>query len=325
MAEGLIIIRDNLGRYSNTPNYDRRKPVEKHYEKLEVLSVDYGVLIGKKHRTMAHCVCDCGKECYVDVCDLRSGSKTSCGCDTSQKRALSNRKNLVGQRFGRLLVVEMLYNYKPTRCRCMCDCGKEKIVIGTALTSGKTKSCGCLQSEIAAQYNKKCATGYVSPYGVEIMDEVKQNKNGVWIYNCKCPICGKIFQELPARIKNGHITSCGCARMSKGEKLVKHILDAFNVCYKMEQSFPDCKYRYRLKFDFAIYENDFIKCVLEYDGEQHYRPSNFFGGEKFYRETKIRDAIKDKYCKDHNIPLIRLPYFLLEDELKKIIINIINP
>ena len=325
MAEGLIKIRDNLGRFDGSPNYERRKPLEKHYGKLTVLSVDYGVMIRNKQYTMAHCICECGREYYVDAYKLRSGAKTSCGCDSDLKRKINNRKDLLGMRFGRLVVIEMLYDSRPTRCRCVCDCGKETVVIGTGLTGGKTQSCGCLQSERASQHNKKCATGYVSTYGVEILNEICKNKNGVWIYNCKCPICGQIFQEIPARIKNGHVTSCGCARMSNGERFIKHFLDISHVCYKMEQSFPDCKYKYRLKFDFCIYEDNYIKCILEYDGAQHYHASDFFGGEKDFKIAKKRDAIKDQYCLDKNIPLLRLPYYLSEEEIRTKIINVINP
>lgn len=58
-------------------------------------------------------------------------------------------ENLEGQRFGRLLVLELLP--EPTRrkhYRCICDCGAEKIVEGANLKRGATKSCGCIVVEI---------------------------------------------------------------------------------------------------------------------------------------------------------------------------------
>jgi len=62
-------------------------------------------------------------------------------------------KNLVGCVFGRLTVIE-LYDKKNNRYRwlCKCSCGKEKIVSKHELSSGDTKSCGCLQKERAAEY-----------------------------------------------------------------------------------------------------------------------------------------------------------------------------
>ena len=51
-----------------------------------------------------------------------------------------------------------------------------------------------------------------------------------------------------------------------------------------------------------------LNLAIEYDGIQHYTPIEFFGGEKALMEQKDRDKQKDKYCKNHNIKLIRIPY-----------------
>lgn len=63
-------------------------------------------------------------------------------------------------------------------------------------------------------------------------------------------------------------------------------------------------------------------CLIEYDGEQHYKPVEFFGGEEGFKNAQYRDKIKNDYCENNNINLIRLPYFLSNDEIKDIIINI---
>lgn len=56
-------------------------------------------------------------------------------------------KDLTGQRFSRLLVLERRENTKANKARwaCLCDCGTEVVAIGAELLSGHTKSCGCLQ------------------------------------------------------------------------------------------------------------------------------------------------------------------------------------
>jgi len=84
--------------------------------------------------------------------------------------------------------------------------------------------------------------------------------------------------------------------------------------------------------DFAIFDKDkVLYCLIEYDGEQHYRPVNFGGmsDEKALNnleKTKKHDQIKNNYCKKNNIKLIRIPYWesnnyknILNDELKEII------
>ena len=64
--------------------------------------------------------------------------------------------DLIGQRFGRLTVLEPLPTQgKKTRWRCLCDCGRETAVSSTHLVSGHTGSCGCLQIERARATNTK--------------------------------------------------------------------------------------------------------------------------------------------------------------------------
>lgn len=78
---------------------------------------------------------------------------------------MSNFKDLTGKRFGRLLVIEKLNNYRNNFTRnhidykVLCDCGTEKIVRGTSLTKKKspTKSCGCWQKEKAKENGKRFA------------------------------------------------------------------------------------------------------------------------------------------------------------------------
>ena len=50
------------------------------------------------------------------------------------------------------------------------------------------------------------------------------------------------------------------------------------------------------------------KYIIEYDGEQHFKPIDVWGGEEALSNTRERDLIKNKYCFDNNIPLIRIPY-----------------
>jgi hypothetical protein len=60
--------------------------------------------------------------------------------------------------------------------------------------------------------------------------------------------------------------------------------------------------------------------LIEYDGIQHYK-SNGWGEEKF-QQQKLKDSLKNKYCKENNIKLLRIPYYetninkLLSDEFK---------
>lgn len=64
-------------------------------------------------------------------------------------------KDLTGQKFGKLTVIKEIENRGKHRLwLCRCECGNEKIIYQTHITTGKTKSCGCLHSEIASEIAK---------------------------------------------------------------------------------------------------------------------------------------------------------------------------
>lgn len=68
---------------------------------------------------------------------------------------MPNFINLLGQRYGRLVVIEQAPNIeKRTAWKCKCDCGKEIITTGNSLRRGDTKSCGCLNNELRALRSK---------------------------------------------------------------------------------------------------------------------------------------------------------------------------
>lgn len=285
----------------------------------------YGVYSGGRKRTFCECDCDCGNHKLILYDSLEHGSVISCGCDLYARRSEKNRKDLTGMRFGRLVVKEMLWDSHPTRARCICDCGRETIVIGTGLTSHKTTSCGCIQKERASQSNTKDWSGVVSDYGVEFICRQSKNSHGQWLWRCRCGLCGKVFVALPAKIMNGHISSCGCRRKSSKEELIEYILKSHSIEYESQYSFSDCKYKDCLLFDFAVFKNGELSLLIEYDGKQHFEPVEFFGGVQSYEEAKKRDAIKNEYCEANNIFLLRLPYTLTDKEIKEKIISAVYP
>jgi hypothetical protein len=103
------------------------------------------------------CQCACGKTTVVSSKHLRTGQTRSCGCLASE--LLSKRNSLVldGQRFGRWIVVERVFNHPSpvSRWLCRCDCGKTKIVLGSSLKQGRSQSCGCFAVETTTKRNRK--------------------------------------------------------------------------------------------------------------------------------------------------------------------------
>lgn len=92
------------------------------------------------------CQCDCGNIIEVSGGSLRSGHTTSCGCS----RRGANIKDLTGQRFGLLTVVDLAYINEDRRAvwNCKCDCGNITQVSSHELLSCGTISCGCLRKSM---------------------------------------------------------------------------------------------------------------------------------------------------------------------------------
>lgn len=84
------------------------------------------------------------------------------------KKIAPNFKDITGQRFGRLVVIERAGSNKSKRAtwKCQCDCGSITIVVGYSLERGNTKSCGCLHGELLGKRNAKHGKTHSRLYGV---------------------------------------------------------------------------------------------------------------------------------------------------------------
>lgn len=109
---------------------------------------------GKDRKPRWVCECTCGAKVVIGGYALKSGKTQSCGCLRKEKSSERSLKNLVGQRFGRLTVIERAENLKSgkVRWKCRCECGVEKIVSSQDLKRGHVQSCGCLKKEILTKH-----------------------------------------------------------------------------------------------------------------------------------------------------------------------------
>lgn len=127
-----------------------------------------------------------------------------------------------------------------------------------------------------------------------------------------CKLCNsKDEKPIAQRLLNRGCINC-C--LSKGEKKIKLLLDENNIKYKTQYSFNNLKNKNLLLFDFAIFIGDKLSHLIEYDGQHHFRPISYFGGDKRFKIQQENDKLKNKYCLRNDIKLIRIPY----TEYKKI-------
>lgn len=107
--------------------------------------------------------------------------------------------------------------------------------------------------------------------------------------------------------------TCGISIRSKGEKLISDFLEEYNIEFITEKEFDDLYYIKKLRFDFYIEKYNLL---IEFDGIQHFKEVDFFGGKEYLYNVQLRDSIKNNYCKEKNINLLRIPYYNLNNITK---------
>lgn len=127
-------------------------------------------------------------------------------------------------------------------------------------------------------------------------------------WKCRCN-CGTEKIISGSDLVTNHTCSCGCLKMSIGELKIKQILQENNISFEQEKSFQGCIYKSRMRFDFYING----QYLVEYDGNTHFRTTGGWNTQNNFNETQSKDQIKTNWCKQNNVPLIRIPYTHLKE------------
>lgn len=228
--------------------------------------------------------------------------------------------DITNQRFGRWTVLYRTTNPKTGGARwvCKCDCGTIKPVLGSRLRQGASQSCGCFNREQASkrmtEYNLQQSSIKIGDRFDKLVVEEDlglrpskfRNKQDRW-YLCRCD-CGNFIETISSPLLCGRLHSCGCMH-SYGEYRILNILQSFGIKYQKEFSFKDLvgKTGRCLRFDFALFQENILIGLIEFDGRQHVTgPEASWTQSDSLEEIQERDKQKDEYCKLHNIPLLRL-------------------
>lgn len=274
------------------------------FGRLTVLERDYS-----KAKTYWICQCECGVIKSVWSRNLRTGRTKSCGCLNKEKTSERFLIDLSNHKYGRLTVLKRDLNKDKDKPYwiCQCECGNFVSVSGYSLKSGHTKSCGLLQKEMTSFSLLKDLTGQVfNKLTVIKRDETRADGHAYWACQCEC---GNIKSIQGSCLRSGAIQSCGCLK-SKGEEKIAKALNDIQCQYKSQYEFQDLKGDVDcLKFDFAIMDKNENLFLIEYQGEQHYKATDYFGGENEFKKRQKYDEKKRLYCKKNNFILIEIPYW----------------
>lgn len=271
------------------------------------------------------CICDrCGKEytlsnyCvskYRDVyegIDLCTSCKRKLEAETRKpmraKEAFDFLDKYCKEKGYTLLTKEEDYSGNQMNIDFICPIhGKQKAKL-VSLKQG----CGCVKCGYERVSKMKMhSTKYIKEMIESVNGNILLNPEdyiGTDAKNLKilCGCCKKnIFTTSFSYYFGGGINKCeDCSnKITIGEKRMYDFFEDNNICYEPQKKFNDLKDRGCLAFD-AYLPN--LKICCEFDGTQHFKP--VFGDEKF-EYTKMHDKMKDDYCKQHGIKMIRIPYW----------------
>lgn len=132
----------------------------------------------------------------------------------------------------------------------------------------------------------------------------------------KCKKDGHEWMARPNDILRGK--GCPVCKESVGEKTITNYLNTHNILFIPQYHIDECRDKRSLPFDFYLSE---FNAMIEYDGIQHFKPIDHFGGESALKETVKHDKIKNNYCKNNNIPLLRIRY---DEDAKTALDNFLN-
>ena len=120
----------------------------------------------------------------------------------------------------------------------------------------------------------------------------------------ECGLCGKTYITSFSDYIIQNQTRCkSCSKSeSVGEMKIRMFLEDNNVSFVQEKTFDNCMDKKRLPFDFYLPKHNLI---VEFDGQHHFYECGFGNHEI----TKRHDNIKNQYCKDNNIDILRIPYW----------------
>lgn len=216
---------------------------------------------------------------------------------------------MIGQKSGYLELLEIdkektaLYNRTYYKCRCsLCD--EITSVRNDKLNGITTVAC----RKCSMKLNRKQAITIGAIFGdfkvIECSGVLTKSHAKYW--KCQCLKCGTEKDINADHLKSQQNTCTQCNYSSHGERTIREILERYSINFIEQYRFDNLK---KFPFDFAVFDKqNQVKFVIEFDGSQHYTPVEAWGGENNFKRQLERDAEKTKYCKENNIPLIRIPY-----------------
>lgn len=262
------------------------------YDKLIINSslIRIGDYINTNH-SIAHLCKICNSKFNIIPKSVLNGSKCKCQSKKVYKNRLSNDEynfKLLKTNYKSLSVYQVANIPILHICK---QCNTTKLI----KPSKALKNIGC--NECNRLLYKSKYLSILNDTTLQLVSEYINSKTKVEHF---CNECDSITYIRPNDVSYG--VGCSVCNVSKGEYSIMKYLKLNNIQYIKEKVFDDSKFR----FDFYLPKYNIF---IEYDGIQHYKPVEFFGGDEYFNSVIENDSYKNEYCIANNIKLIRIPYY----------------
>lgn len=266
--------------------------------------------------------CECGNEFETTLASIEASNKqycNECSMITNMRKRFAKTqkqfKNEVKEKFedkytvlGKYININTKITVKHNECGYVYDVRPSAMIkqgTGCPKCFGKHR-------KTTKQFKEEIFNIFGDEY--EVVGEYVNAKTPIMMKHTEC---GNMWEIAPTSFLR-YKTCTFCTSRSKGEDKIAKILNNKHIYYEREKRFDDCKGKKKLPFDFAIFNKNYeLDMLIEYDGIQHFKPSF---NEKEYKHIKINDKIKDEYCKNKNIKLLRIPYWKF-DKIESILVD----
>lgn len=126
----------------------------------------------------------------------------------------------------------------------------------------------------------------------------------------KCTVCNNTFRAEPNSVTR--ISGCPYCKQYKGENIIADYLDSLDILFEPQKKFTDLKDNRNLSYDFYLPDYNIL---IEYNGEQHYKPIDFFGGIPSFNKQLLHDRLKSEYADNNGYNLLSIRYTNKSDDI----------
>ena len=248
---------------------------------------------------------NCGNYFKTRVNKLAKGKCPKC-CSKKQRTyedLIKEIENLYGDRYLLLSTKEELSSkrgkeYVNLSLKAKFKCNKCKKIFYQKPLRLINENLGCTYciSNRKKTFNEaKKEIFEISNGNLELISNYKNRREKVTV---RCIKCGEITEDYYFNFTTNK-RLCSCCSLSKGERLIYFRLKELKLDNIHNYQIDECRHINPLRFDFYV-NNDIL---IEFDGEQHFENIDFLSSLPF-----ITDKIKNKYCIDNNLTLLRISY-----------------